>query len=75
MNNTTEWVSPASNAIAEANKIVGTETTRYYIWDVYNERIVNNMMFSTIAEVITYGDRKLIHFWKEHNNLYRIREI
>jgi hypothetical protein len=50
-------------------------TTRYYIWDVYNETIVGKEMFDTIADVIAYGDRKLIHSWKEDNNLYRIREI
>lgn len=50
-------------------------TTRYYIWDVYNKQIVDNMAFSTIREVIAYGDRKLIHFWKDEPMLYTIREI
>lgn len=50
-------------------------TTRYYIWDVYNKQIVDNMAFSTIREVIAYGDRKLIHFWKDDPMLYTIREI
>ena len=53
-----------------------TETiTRYYIWDVYNAEILDNMAFNTIAEVIEYGNKRLPYFWTDDNNLFKIREI
>jgi hypothetical protein len=52
-----------------------TATTYYYIWDVSDEKIIDNIAFTTIAEAIAYGDQHLIYFWKEDNNLYKIREI
>ena len=50
-----------------------TTETCSYLWDVDNDCIVDNRGFTTIAEVMAYGDENLIHFWKEYG--YKIREI
>ena len=50
-------------------------TTRYYIWDVRNAEIFDNMAFDTVREVIEYGNKRLPYFWTDDNNCYKIREI
>lgn len=51
------------------------EITKYYIWDVRNAEIFDNVCFETVREVIDYGNKHLPHFWVDDNGLYKIREI